>query len=218
MNTCMQCLLSIPEFNHYFVNKTYTKEKTSNKKNTSCEALKEFIDCYMNSTYSIKPTSGMYDICHSFLAPREQHDCQVFLFSPIIYLNLSQEFLRRLLAKIQEELNGIKKYTIPDQCYFLKAWKIYKDHNPTMIDTIFSGMLRSSVICQKCNYQSSKIFGFNGYFYYLDTHDPFMDISLPIKRKLKLSLEQCLDNFFEPEFIDCDYKCSKCKKLTSVCT
>jgi len=72
-----------------------------------------------------------------------------------------------------------------------------------MIDTIFSGLLRSSVICQKCNYQS-------------DTHDPFLDISLPIKRKLKLTLEQCLDSFFEPELIDCDYKCSKCKKLTSV--
>ena len=142
MNTCMQCLLSIPEFNHYFINKTYNAEKTSSKKSTSCEALKDFIESYSSSSGSIRPTSGLYDICHSFLRPREQHDCQ--------------EFLRRLLAKIQEELNGLKKYSVPDQCYFLKAWKIYKDNNPTMIDTIFSGLLRSSVICQKCNHQSGK--------------------------------------------------------------
>ena len=63
--------------------------------------------------------------------------------------------------------------------------------------------MRCSVICNKCNYES-------------DTYDPFMDLSVPIKKKPVETLENCLDNYFAKEFIDCEYKCSKCKKTTSV--
>ena len=86
MNSCMKCLLSIPEFNNYFVNKIYIGEKTSNKKSLGCEALREFIDSYRNSSGSIRPTTGLYEVCHSFLRPREQHDCQVNEYLNIMIL------------------------------------------------------------------------------------------------------------------------------------
>jgi ubiquitin C-terminal hydrolase len=68
-----------------------------------------------------------------------------------------QEFLRRLLGKIQEELNVNKKYTIPDKITCNDYWKIYRENNPSFIDNMFTGLMRSSVICHKCKHQSGII-------------------------------------------------------------
>jgi ubiquitin C-terminal hydrolase len=189
MNTCIQCLVSIPELNHYFASNKFSVDKKSKKGTPNCSALREFIDSYEDSSSTLKAPASLYKSCHSFLEPNQQHDCQ--------------EFLRRFLTKIQEELNYNKKYTIPDKINFEKAWSIYRESNPSFIDSIFTGLMRSSVICNKCGNKS-------------DTYDPFMDLSLPIKKKNVESLDNCLENYFSKEFIDCEYKCSSCKKKTSV--
>ena len=189
MNTCMQCLLSIPELNHYFSSNKYAVEKKTKKGTPTCNSMKEFIESYEDCSSSLKTPSSLYKVCHSFLEPNQQHDCQ--------------EFLRRFLTKIQEELNYNKKYTFPDPTTFANAWSIYTEVNPSFIDSIFTGLMRSSVICNKCGHKS-------------DTYDPFLDLSVPIKRKPVETLENCLDNYFSKENIDCEYKCSSCKKKTSV--
>jgi hypothetical protein len=189
MNTCMQCLASIPELNHYFGTGQFTKEKKSKKDPQACQALKEFVNSYENSSGSLKAPSSIYKVCHSFLTANTQHDCQ--------------EFLRRFLTKIQEELNWDKKYTIPDKASLEQAWNIYREINPSFVDSLFTGLMRSSVICNLCGHKS-------------DTYDPFMDISVPIKKKPVESIESCLDYYFAKEHIDCEYKCSSCKKKTSV--
>lgn len=140
MNTCLQCLVSIPELNYYFSSMTYNKEKLSKKSPTACNALKEFIDNYDVSSGSLKAPASLYKVCHSFLEPNQQHDCQ--------------EFLRRFLSKIQEELNINKKYTFPEKTSYDKIWEMYRAYNPSFIDTLFSGLMRSSVICNKCGYKS----------------------------------------------------------------
>ena len=136
MNTCLQCLVSLPELNHYFSSGLYKGKKSP----VACNALREFIETYNNAGKSLKACSSIYKICHSFLEPNQQHDCQ--------------EFLRRFLSKIQEELNTNKKYTFPDKAGYEKVWQIYREHNPSFIDTLFAGLMRSSVICNKCNYKS----------------------------------------------------------------
>jgi len=189
MNTCMQCLFSIPELNYFFSSQNYKKE-IKNKINISgCEALYEFIDSYNSAGRRIKSPQSLFAVCHSFLQPQRQHDCQ--------------EFLRKFLSKLQEEMNFNKKYTFPDKITYEKAWNIYREVNPSFIDGIFTGLIRSSVYCNKCQFRS-------------DTYDPFMDLSVPIQRKNMERLENCLDNYFAKEFIDCEYKCSSCKKKTSV--
>ncbi len=138
MNTCLQCLISLPELNYYFNNGLY-----KGKKNTiCCNAFKEFIENYKNSSGCLKACPSMYKMCHSFLEPNQQHDCQ--------------EFLRRFLSKIQEELNTNKKYTFPDKATQEKVWQIYKEFNPSFIDSLFTGLMRSSVICNKCGFKSGK--------------------------------------------------------------
>jgi len=189
MNTCMQCLVSIPELNSYFLTRTYKLDIKNNKDISGCEALFEFIMAYSTAERRIKPPRSLYSVCHSFLEPQRQHDCQ--------------EFLRRFLSKLQEELNIKRKYTFPDKISHEKAWSIYREINPSIIDSLFTGLIRSSVYCNRCLFRS-------------DTYDPFMDLSVPIHRKNRERLENCLENYFAKEFIDCEYKCSSCKKKTSV--
>jgi len=80
MNTCLQCLISIPEFNTYFLKKNYKNEKMSKKSMSldACEAMTEFINCYSNCSRSsmIAPKS-LYSICHSLLPRNQQHDSHV---------------------------------------------------------------------------------------------------------------------------------------------
>ncbi len=189
MNTGMQCLLSIPELNSYFLTEKFKKDRVSKITQSASNALNEFISKYSKTSSSIRACESLFKICHSFLEPSQQHDCQ--------------EFLRRFLSKIQEELNYNKKYSFPDKANYQKVWEIYRENNPSFIDSIFCGLMRSSVICNKCKYKS-------------DTYDPFLDMSVPIRRKQHETLENCLDTYFSEEFIDCDYKCSSCKKKTSV--
>lgn len=189
MNTCLQCLLSIPELNAYFIYEKYKINKITKVNQTASGALNEFIQIYNKTSISLQPFNPLYEICNSFLQPNRQHDCQ--------------EFLRRFLSKIQEELNYNIKYTFPDKSSYEKVWEIYRQNNPSFVDNLFCGLMCSSVICNKCKSKS-------------DTYDPFLDLSLPIQRKNNESLENCLDDYFNEEFIVCEYKCSSCKKTSSV--
>ena len=159
MNTCLQCLSSIPELNYYFYNKKYEKQKKSKKKILkACNAYHEFIISYANNNEIIKPPNSIYSTCHSFLESGRQHDCQ--------------EFLRRFLGKIQDELNYNKKYRFEDNISMKDAWSIYREVNPSFIDSVFTGLMTSSVKCLKCSYCSY-------------TYDPFLDLSVSLEKKKK---------------------------------
>ena len=141
MNTGMQCLLSIPELNNYFFNQEYVKVAKSNNLSFS-ESYTEFINSYKDSKGSLKPPSSLYNSCHTILRPGRQHDCQ--------------EFLRRFLGKIQDEINGKTKYDFSKVKDYSLAWSIYKEKNFSIIDQTFAGMFKSCVLCHKCKHVSGK--------------------------------------------------------------
>ena len=189
MNTCLQCLCSIPELNYYFKTEQYTIEKRNNSKKTNaCAAYRELILQYIANDDSFQPPNSLYRKCHDLLEPNQQHDCQ--------------EFLRRFLGAMTDELNKNKIYKFEDNITMEKAWSTYRAINASFIDSVFTGLMRSSVICSKCGHASY-------------TYDPFMDLSVSIKKKRDL-LEYCLERYFGKEKIDCGYKCEKCHKKTSV--
>lgn len=67
---------------------------------------------------------------------------------------------------------------------------------------IFMGQLQSNLVCEQCNNIST-------------TYDPFWDISLEICQEAEipvpLSLEECLEQYTQPESLD--IKCNKCNSL-----
>jgi ubiquitin C-terminal hydrolase len=84
MNTCLQCLISIPEFNSYFMMKKYKSERVSKKPLDACDAMYDFVNSYSNcNNSSFRAPKSIYNICHSFLPKNQQHDSHV----TIIYYN-----------------------------------------------------------------------------------------------------------------------------------
>jgi ubiquitin C-terminal hydrolase len=80
--------------------------------------------------------------------------------------------------------------------------QIYNEYftaNPSMIDTLFTGINRSVVECASCDYNSI-------------TYKPFSAMSLP----LESSLDQSIKETFKVAKFDSEnkYKCEKCNKKT----
>ncbi len=78
MNTCLQCLISIPEFNYFFMAKNYQKEKMSKISLDACDAMHDYMYYYANCLNSyMKAPKTVFNICHSFLTRNQQHDSHV---------------------------------------------------------------------------------------------------------------------------------------------
>ena len=194
MNTCLQCLLSIPELNYYFISNAYLNDMRNPKRSSpsslrNCNSYKQLITAYQSHSSYFFPPKCIYTTCHSFLPSHHQHDCQ--------------EFLRRLLGSIQDELNITHKYTFPDNITMTQAWTMYRSVNASFVDALFSGLMRSSVTCCKCKHTSY-------------TFDPFMDVAVSIKSCSSETLVNCLRRYFDKEVIDCAYKCERCGRRTQI--
>ena len=185
MNTAFQCLLSIPELSYHFSSSNYSSTK---KNHPICDSFKDLIISYSSSKSknSIYLPKSIYQTSSSLLSLNYQQD--------------SQEFLRRFLGGIQDELNNSKKYVFPENISMNSAWNIYRSNNNSFIDSIFSGLIRSQIKCFKCKNISN-------------TFDPFLDLSLSVNNnKNKEKLNECLNEYFKEEFIkDKDAFCDKCK-------
>jgi hypothetical protein len=187
----LQTLLSIPELNYYFLCEFFlgnNKDERNENDMTTCIAFHNFIKSYLMGKRYISIHKQLFRICNNLLGGMRMHD--------------SQEFLVCFLDAIQKELNSNEKCNIPENASMEERWVMYRKVNNSFIDSIFTGLMRSTVQCKKCKYKSS-------------TYEPFMDLSVSIN-KYK-NLEKCLKQYFENEKIACEYKCEHCKNVAKVC-
>ncbi len=81
-----------------------------------------------------------------------------------------------------------------------QVWEAWRDKTPCILDELFGGLLRSTVTCLGCKYESV-------------TYDPFYDLQLPIKG-VKGNIYAVLDAFLQKEFLDKkSYGCENCGKF-----
>ena len=187
----LQTLLSIPELNYYFLYELFlgnNKEEKNKNDMIACIAFHNFIKSYIMGKRYISIHKQLFRICNNLLGGMRMHD--------------SQEFFVCFLDEIQKELNSNEKCIIPEKASMEERWIIYRKINNSFIDSIFTGLMRSTVQCKKCKYKSF-------------TYDPFIDLSVSIN-KYK-NLEKCLKQYFENEKIACEYKCENCKNVAKVC-
>lgn len=187
----LQALLSIPELNYYFLCGFFlgdNKEDKNENEMTTCIAFHNFIKSYLMGKKYISIHKQLFRICNDLLGGMRMHD--------------SQEFFVCFLDAIQKELNSTEKCNIPEKATMEERWVMYRKVNNSFIDSIFTGLMRSTVQCKKCKYKSY-------------TYDPFIDLSVSIN-KYK-NLEKCLKQYFENEKIACEYKCEHCKNVAKVC-
>ena len=213
MISILQSLISIPELNYFFLSKIYLFSSLYNNTNNNdnnhdidedelknnypiCTSYQYFIKIYLLSKKKnyIQIPRNIFIICNKLLGGMRMHD--------------SQEFFVCFLEALQQELNlldknkKIKKEEKKENPTNMdEKWIEYRIKNNSFIDSIFTGLMRSTVECKNCKHRSI-------------TYDPFIDLNLSIN-KYK-NLEKCLKQYFELEKIDCEYKCDNCKQISKV--
>ena len=186
----LQALLSIPELNFYFLSKYYKVKNERNEYDNNtriCDAFHEFIKLYLLGKNHIDIPRDLKSICIRLLGGMRMHDCQ--------------EFFVCFLEALQAELNTNEKIKNEENATMQLKWISYRKANNSFIDSVFTGLMRSTVQCKKCDFKSY-------------TYDPFIDLSVSINKNKNLG--KCLNQYFENEKIDCGYKCDKCKQVSKV--
>ena len=202
----LQALISIPELNYFFLSKIYLLSNIFNNNSKSnkeiseedypiCYSYQHFVKIYLLSKKNyIQINRNLFRICNKLLGGMHMHD--------------SQEFFVCFLEAMQEELNSLNKNKKnqndkknEEQNKMEEKWINYREKNNSFIDSLFTGLMRSTVECKSCKYRSI-------------TYDPFIDLNISIN-KYK-NLEKCLKQYFENEKIDCEYKCDNCKQISKV--
>lgn len=88
----------------------------------------------------------------------------------------AQEFMAFLLDGLHEDLNRVKTKPLttpvesngrPDHVVADEAWKVYKMRNDSVIDDLFQGQFKSTLVCPAC--QNISV-----------TFDPFLYLALPL--------------------------------------
>ena len=204
MNCCLQILLSIPELNYYFLNKRYNKnEQGNNNRTLICNDYSDFISLYQyyinHKQNQMDLPRSMFEICNNLVPKNVMNDCEEFL---ILFLQSIQEELN--YNSNQNNINNNRNINNnnDDKNDIQKRWCLYRERNSSFMDSVFTGYLRSTVICEKCNKSSY-------------SYEPFMDLSVPVPKTNK-SINKCLNRYFEAESIDCNYHCDNCKNYTKV--
>ena len=194
MISCFQVLLSIPELNYFFL---YKKYKKSGQKTLICDDYSELVSLYYyfqkNNKTPIDPPSSIYDICFSLLPKGVMNDTEEFF---ILFLKSIQEELKLNSNDKNPNINISNKNDIEN------LWIDYRKRNNSFIDGLFTGILRSTVICNSCNNETYNF-------------EPFMDLAVPIPKKNK-SIIQCMNKYFDYENLDCNYHCENCNSNTKV--
>jgi len=205
MNSIMQCLASTGELVGMFGRSDYLKHEGAAGGRLSL-SLGELIRAMWGDESTKAVTPRAFLDCVIRMDQRfgggRQHD--------------SQEFLHCVLGGLQAELNRIKgkprykelkgKGTEVEQAN--EAWNYARSWHDSAIDDIFGGQLQSTVECRVCGHKSH-------------CFDPFLDLSIPIPRKARLSsghhltVQDCLASFTATETLEGSdqYRCGKCKKV-----
>ncbi|KAK9456186.1 hypothetical protein V1511DRAFT_521020 [Dipodascopsis uninucleata] len=177
MNSALQCLSHVKELTQYFLVGAYKDElNPSNPLGMDGKVAIAYSELLQN-LFNSKSSS-------SYFTPREMKSI-VGKYGPMFSgygQHDSQEFLAFLLDGLHEDLNRIlkKPYTekpeLPDDKVSSKdavveladkCWELHRMRNDSVIQDLFAGMYKSTLVCPVCNKVSI-------------TFDPYMDLTLPL--------------------------------------
>lgn len=222
MNAILQSLSNISEFSRYFKDlpavslrsgktagrRTYhTRSQGETSVSLVEELRKTLCSLWQGSQTAFSPDALFYviwKIMPSFRGYQQQD---------------AHEFLRYLLDHLHRELQGSKNGVPEGSSLLLEIPECNMDGKcsingpPTMVTSVFGGLLQNEVNCLICGTESKKF-------------DPFLDLSLDIPSQFRVkqakdqepgpacTLSDCLFSFTDLEELDETelYMCHKCKK------
>lgn len=208
MNSALQCLVHIPEIQHYFLNGTYEQQQRYFFKSRS-NILKEFGDqlklllvslCDENDKRPIRPVSfrKILSIFKPSFATAEQQDAHECLN---VILDILSESLKmhvniNISGQIQSSSDDRKVNAFQQYKQFLSK------NGYSFVTSHFFGQFDGTITCKRCTKSSYR-------------YDPYSSLEVEIPQTAG-SIYDCLDNYCYQEVLSGDnsYHCSTCKQST----
>ena len=197
MNSSIACLSNCTELTTYFLSGKY--KQSINKKNKAGLGGKlandwyDLLEEYWNSGKSAgNPSSVKKSVAKkdSKFAGFGQQDSNEFMTE---FLSILSEDLNKSDKKEYKELKEKGENESELECAE-RFWNLHKKRNDSIITDLFSGLLKSDVICSKCGFDNI-------------TFDPFNALTLAIppedyvlKRRSKNLLYRTLEFFYIPKY------------------
>ncbi|XP_055330860.1 ubiquitin carboxyl-terminal hydrolase 2-like isoform X2 [Paramacrobiotus metropolitanus] len=217
MNSILQCLSNTRPLRDYCLQ---TSEFESEVNTTTSQMKGTLISAFAAVLEAMWKRISSYSTSTPYVPDRFHRQVQQYAprFSGYLQQD-AQEFLRYLLEGLHEDVNRIKEKPateaadipehLPDAQKASESWKRYLKRDNSKIVDLFVGQLKSSLICESCNYCSV-------------TYDPFWDLSLPIPGSRSrstyasppsTSIDECFKLFVREETLDGDESptCCHCK-------
>ena len=220
MNSSIACLSNCTELTTYFLTKKY--EKSINKKNKLglggklANAWYDLLNEYWNSRESAGNPSNVKKAVAkkvSKFSGFNQQDSNEFMTE---FLSILSEDLNKNDKKIYKELEEKREDEKEIECAE-RFWKNHQLRNDSIITDLFSGLLRSDILCSECGYHNITFEPFNtlilaipSYNYLYNRKSEYREITLfyipkySIKKNCKITFHIKKDTPFKdmPEEIN----------------
>ncbi|KAK9237115.1 hypothetical protein V1525DRAFT_433127 [Lipomyces kononenkoae] len=177
MNSALQCLTHVEELTKYFLVDAYKAELNpqnplgmDGKVASAYAHLIHNIFGNANTMASFVPREikGVIGRYGPMFSGYGQHDSQEFL---AFLLDGLHEDLNRILKKPYTEKPELRDDQVDSKQAVVelanKCWELHRMRNDSIIQDLFAGMYKSTLVCPVCNKVSI-------------TFDPFMDLTLPL--------------------------------------
>lgn len=209
MNSALQCLMHIPELQHYFSNGGIYEQQHKYFFKSRSNALKDFADqfklllvslCDESDKRPIRPVSfrKILSIFKPSFATAEQQDAHE-CFNVILDL-LSESLKMHVNINISGQVHSL------NDDRKVNAFQQYKqfllNNGYSFITSHFFGQFDGTITCKRCSKSSYR-------------YDPYSSLEVEIPQTAG-SIYDCLDNYCYQELLSGDnaYHCSTCKQST----
>lgn len=196
LNSVLQILFTVKPLNKFILNYKFFSNKPKSFKELLIVAYKNILEHIydVNEFYidneNVLESEQFKKVLEKVFPYQLSHGQQDVHEILINILNIFHEGMKENVVEINHYKSENKLASIA-----FNKWEEYnKIEKYSIINKLFKGQIRNIITCQQC-FLENNIF------------DSFIDITIQLKDKTN-TLEQCIENFCEPEVID--FFCEKC--------
>ncbi|KAL0953949.1 hypothetical protein HGRIS_005110 [Hohenbuehelia grisea] len=209
MNAPIQCLSATLPFAQFFMNGRWRDAiNMLNKMGSQGKLVQAFAQLSRTMWQGDVPYITPIDFRKTVVALNsqysgsDQHDSPEFLsfLLDIIHEDLNRVITKPVWAPTPEYEAELER--LPPQIASDREWRAWRQRNDSLIVDYFQGQLRNRLQCHTCNQTST-------------TYNVFSMLQLPVpSRSGKISIQKCLDAFFNTEVMEKDdaWECPRCKQ------
>ena len=204
MNSIIQCLSNTLKLTDVFLSGLIVKEmdNVANKSSNESKvviAWNNLIKNIWEHNQLIKPKTIIESIAkiipkYKTFNQQDSHEFLLYLLD-ILHKGMGYEIDVEIRGTIKKDNDILMKE-------FLERWKVFYEKNYSQIVEIFHGMFYNRITCQNENCDFSE-----------NVYEPYNTVSLSIPISYEsVTLENCLDNYFNKNEIIESWNCEKCKE------